>query len=28
VGLVMKKTRGKASPGEVHDQVKEEVEKS
>ena len=28
VGLVMKKTRGKASPGEVHDLVKEEVEKS
>jgi aspartyl-tRNA(Asn)/glutamyl-tRNA(Gln) amidotransferase subunit B len=28
VGLVMKKTRGKASPGEVHDQVKAEVEKS
>ena len=28
VGLVMKKTRGKASPGEVHDLVKAEVEKS
>lgn len=28
VGLVMKKTRGKASPGEVHDLVKSEVEKS
>jgi len=28
VGLVMKKTRGKASPGEVHDLVKEEVEKA
>ncbi len=28
VGLVMKKTRGKASPGEVHDLVKKEVEKS
>ena len=27
VGLVMKKTRGKASPGEVHKLVKEEVEK-
>ncbi len=27
VGLVMKKTRGKASPGEVHDLVKAEVEK-
>ncbi len=27
VGLVMKKTRGKASPGEVHDLVKSEVEK-
>jgi aspartyl-tRNA(Asn)/glutamyl-tRNA(Gln) amidotransferase subunit B len=28
VGLVMKKTRGKASPGEVHDLVKAEVEKA
>jgi len=28
VGLVMKKTRGKASAGEVHDLVKAEVEKS
>jgi aspartyl-tRNA(Asn)/glutamyl-tRNA(Gln) amidotransferase subunit B len=28
VGLVMKKTRGKASPGEVHNLVKAEVEKS
>lgn len=28
VGLVMKKTRGKASPGEVHILVKAEVEKS
>jgi aspartyl-tRNA(Asn)/glutamyl-tRNA(Gln) amidotransferase subunit B len=27
VGLVMKKTRGKASPGEVHKLVKDEVEK-
>ena len=27
VGLVMKKTRGKASAGEVHRLVKEEVEK-
>ena len=28
VGLVTKKTRGKASPGEVHDLVKAEVEKA
>ncbi len=28
VGLVMKKTQGKASPGEVHDLVKAEVEKA
>ena len=28
VGLVMKKTRGKASPGEVHRLVKEEVDKA
>jgi aspartyl-tRNA(Asn)/glutamyl-tRNA(Gln) amidotransferase subunit B len=27
VGQVMKKTRGKASPGEVHKLVKDEVEK-